>query len=180
MRTFELVVPASQIALLAGLAVCAVRLFRVNRARRKPLWIVCAVLAALLVAPLAHPQSRRAALFLPGIAGFLAMQVVDRIVDPRECHAGHLTPKLMALAEEQGDRIRAALEDHRAREGRYPRRLRELGLPEAQTSLPCGTEWEYELEPDFGAPYWLHLGDYGRNGFVLFRDPKADDWYWDT
>ena len=110
-----------------------------------------------------------------------AVLVTVSTCDWHECKKGRdMTVELIALAEEQGERIRAALEAYRQAHGEFPRRLGELSLPRSETRLPCGTAWTYERWPPGQGGYKLILGDYGTNHFQYYWNNETCQWHWDT
>jgi len=76
----------------------------------------------------------------------------------------------------EGDGFIVALEDHHRRHGRYPVSLAEAGCSPRWNAYGG---WRYEAL-DGGASYYLGVGDYLEDGFVLYRYRHDPDWYWDT
>jgi hypothetical protein len=83
-------------------------------------------------------------------------------------------PDFPAL-EAQGTPLVAAIEKYRDSHGVYPPTLEAAGLTPPQTRF---RPWRYDLRPD--GSFQIAIGDYGRDGFVLFWTSQNKSWYRDT
>jgi hypothetical protein len=72
----------------------------------------------------------------------------------------------------EGDRIVAALESYRAAKGVYPSRLDDAGIRPTWNRFGG---WDYESR-DEGRRWFLSVGDYMSDGFVLHRDSARSNW----
>lgn len=77
--------------------------------------------------------------------------------------------------EPEGDALVAALERHRAETGLYPNTLAAAGIAPGWNDFGG---WQYEAIQG-GAKYNLSVGDYQKDGFVLYRWSERDEWHWD-
>ena len=78
--------------------------------------------------------------------------------------------------ERQGNALRGTVERYRAAHaGRCPASLAEAGVSPERLATRFG-RWRYECAPGDSA-FALQVGDYGRNGFVLYW--SGDHWSWD-
>jgi hypothetical protein len=87
----------------------------------------------------------------------------------------HLGPERDEL-EQEGDALLVSVEDFHARSGRYPASLAEAGCTPRWNRFGG---WQYEVIEQ-GNRYRLRVGQYGLDGFVLYRYSEQGDWDWDT
>lgn len=81
---------------------------------------------------------------------------------------------ILARAEE----IRGGVERYYAEHGAYPRRLADTDVPLRWADRAHGG-WEYRERVE-GGGYYLKLGDYLLDGFVLYVTDGDSEWNWDT
>jgi hypothetical protein len=86
----------------------------------------------------------------------------------------HAAAPTFADLKRDGNQMVAAVERFRETNGRYPETLAEAGVVPPPTRYGAwGFEWD-------GGEYVLSIGDYGRDGFVLYYSSRNRDWYADT
>jgi hypothetical protein len=104
------------------------------------------------------------------------------------CRAGERGPLLrdadMPVLEQQGNRLRAALEQHRRQRASYPATLAEAGVSDSASATPFGP-WRYAragegagVAPECRGPYALSVGDYDRHHFELCWAWGRGAWAW--
>jgi len=73
----------------------------------------------------------------------------------------------------QGEKLIAGVEQYRERHGEYPN-----SLADAEVAVPTHAygPWRYERTDGY---FWLSVGDYGRDGFVLSYDSSDREWHLD-
>ncbi|OGV68310.1 MAG: hypothetical protein A2283_13435 [Lentisphaerae bacterium RIFOXYA12_FULL_48_11] len=74
--------------------------------------------------------------------------------------------------KKQGNEIKEKLEDYRLKNGKYP-----IDIRESQIVLPKTKygRWQYEIDSQ-GIKYYLRVGHYGDNGFVMYGDSVMKGW----
>lgn len=76
----------------------------------------------------------------------------------------------------EGDSIIAALEAYRREHGRFPATLAEADLAPRWNRYGG---WSYAPR-DGGRSWSLQVGEYDRDGFVLYRQAGDENWQWDS
>jgi hypothetical protein len=117
-----------------------------------------------LAVPAAWLARRRWALAVLGAVGGPALGVL----------LWHTSAPSFSELRADGDRMVAAVEQFRHVNGRWPETLAEAGVTPPDTRFG---PWRYQVK---GEEFYLSVGDYGEDLFVLYYSSRTGEWYSDT